>query len=415
MIRRLSVLIFGVLLTFTTVYADVVNKNLFFSDTNVDRVIFVDKAKRSLHVYDIKDDMPVEVKRFDDILLGEIDGNKLVEGDKKTPEGVYQVTRFIPDDKLAPIYGVGSYPLSYPNFMDKKERKTGYGIWIHGVDDTKQKDFTQGCVAVQNTEMKELIDLNLVKNTVVISKAAEYGPIESYKSEKKYWMNYLDKYVKSWQNSDYDTFSHMIHDDFSNNKRQKTVSFLKNKQQLMKIFPYKRIEASEIEVYKENGVKNLIVFKQNYCAPNMMISGRKKLYLQKEGEEWKVIGEEFKNLPADFEISSKVNTFVENWKKSWEQQHIDDYISYYADEFKSKKMNIEQWKMDKIEKFDKTEKVEIGISKIRIHPVSPIQYNVSFKQKYSADAYSDFGIKTLSLIGCPGDFKIMSEGWSAIR
>lgn len=414
MIKHFYIFMFLVLLN-DLAFADLFNKNLFFNNSKVERVIFVDKAKRSLIVYKIQDDIPIEVNRFDNILLGEIEGNKEFEGDKKTPEGVYHVTRFISDDQLAPIYGAGSFPLNYPNFMDKKEGKTGYGIWIHGVDDTKQKDFTQGCVAVQNSEFKELINLNILNNTVVISTEADYGSIESYKSEKDLWMNYLDKYLVSWQNNEYDTFSSMIHKDFGNNKRQRATSFLKNKKNLMSIFPYKKIEASEVEVYKENGIKNMIVFKQNYCAPNMMISGRKKLHLQKDGDEWKIIGEEFKNLPADFEVKTKITSFIQNWKTSWETKDIDGYIKYYNNKFSSRRMNLNDWKAYKADRFDQTNNIAVNISDIRIHAISPVKYTVVFKQKYKTDSYSDFGYKKLSLVGCPGDFQIVSEGWSAIK
>ena len=86
-------------------------------------------------------------------------GNKVSEGDGKTPEGIYHL-----DDKWDredDFYK--SIKLSYPNFKDreiaqKRGVKTGYGILIHGTKPNKKnaKNWTAGCIALQNNDMDTL-------------------------------------------------------------------------------------------------------------------------------------------------------------------------------------------------------------------------------------------------------------------
>ncbi len=86
-------------------------------------------------------------------------GNKVFSGDGKTPEGIYHL-----DDKWNredEFYK--SIKLSYPNFKDREiaQRrgvKPGYGILIHGTKANRKnaKDWTAGCIALQNNDMDTL-------------------------------------------------------------------------------------------------------------------------------------------------------------------------------------------------------------------------------------------------------------------
>ena len=57
---------------------------------------------------------------------------KQVEGDNKTPIGVYAINRYIEGSALPDLYGKGAFPVNYPNRYDRYLKRTGYGIWLHG-------------------------------------------------------------------------------------------------------------------------------------------------------------------------------------------------------------------------------------------------------------------------------------------
>ena len=65
-------------------------------------------------------------------------GPKLKEGDAKTPEGVYGITKYWHGGN--PFYGAAAICLDYPNSTDKKNRRTGSGIMICGTNDKRKED-----------------------------------------------------------------------------------------------------------------------------------------------------------------------------------------------------------------------------------------------------------------------------------
>lgn len=89
------------------------------------------------------------------------EGHKQREGDGRTPEGKYRIDRRNPRSR----YHL-SLHVSYPNDADI-ERARGRGvspggdIMIHGLKDGKHRDsdWTQGCIAVTNSEMDEIWNL----------------------------------------------------------------------------------------------------------------------------------------------------------------------------------------------------------------------------------------------------------------
>lgn len=91
-------------------------------------------------------------------------GDKIVEGDKKTPEGRYYINGKNPSSAYYKNLGI-----SYPNNSDRKRAKqlgksTGGDVKIHGMRNDMEwwgkchrfKDWTNGCIAVTNPEMEEI-------------------------------------------------------------------------------------------------------------------------------------------------------------------------------------------------------------------------------------------------------------------
>lgn len=81
--------------------------------------------------------------------------------DKKTPLGVYFVTEHLDTERMHEKYGVAAFPLDYPNAWDQYNKRTGYGIWLHGVDKNSPERpalDTDGCLAVPNGALLELAE-----------------------------------------------------------------------------------------------------------------------------------------------------------------------------------------------------------------------------------------------------------------
>jgi len=92
------------------------------------------------------------------------EGHKQFEGDYRTPEGKYRLTRRNPNSDY-----FLSIQINYPNDQDIARAKRngvspGGAIMIHGQPNTPRKsrdyysnvDWTEGCIAVSNTDMVEI-------------------------------------------------------------------------------------------------------------------------------------------------------------------------------------------------------------------------------------------------------------------
>jgi murein L,D-transpeptidase YafK len=124
-----------------------------------DRVL-VQKAERTLQLL-----RNGEVLRTYKIALGlRPEGHKEYEGDFRTPEGQYRLSRRNPNSEY-----FLSIQIDYPNERDvKRARKLGQrpggAIMIHGQPNIPRKprnyysnvDWTEGCIAVSNSDMVEI-------------------------------------------------------------------------------------------------------------------------------------------------------------------------------------------------------------------------------------------------------------------
>ncbi len=106
---------------------------------------------------------------------GEVQGDKQVEGDLKTPEGVYFVRGKIQIPLDFEMYGNHAYALNYPNPVDKLKGKTGRGIWLHSKGNPIKGQVTQGCVAIDLADIKTLDDYLQTGTPVLIAESIKSG------------------------------------------------------------------------------------------------------------------------------------------------------------------------------------------------------------------------------------------------
>ncbi len=105
------------------------------------------------------------------VSVGVQGAGKRVEGDGRTPLGVYFVQRQLHAAALPDLYGVGALPLNYPNAVDAMLQRTGSGIWLHGSPSAQYARAPQasdGCVVLSNTDMAPLLRLESVHMTPVL-------------------------------------------------------------------------------------------------------------------------------------------------------------------------------------------------------------------------------------------------------
>ena len=126
----------------------------------IDKVL-VDKAARQLQLLSAGE----VIKTYHIALGGNPVGHKRQQGDERTPSGTYTL-----DYKNEKSKFYRSIHISYPNATDKARAKSlgvnaGGDIMIHGQKNglghlaaiTQKRDWTEGCIAVTNNEMDEIM------------------------------------------------------------------------------------------------------------------------------------------------------------------------------------------------------------------------------------------------------------------
>lgn len=136
------------------------NTQAMLNNIVIDKV-FVDKSARTLQL--LSDNKVI--KTYHIALGGNPVGHKQQQGDKRTPTGSY-----ILDYKNEKSKFYRSIHVSYPNAADKARAKSrgvspGGDIMIHGQKNgfghlaaiNQQRDWTDGCIAVTDNEMDEIM------------------------------------------------------------------------------------------------------------------------------------------------------------------------------------------------------------------------------------------------------------------
>lgn len=383
--------------------------------------VLVEKSGRMLHVLNISEGKSEVLDSFP-VLTGKSNGDKVIQGDEKTPEGLYFVTGFLSPEKLremypddvAKQYGTGAYPLSYPNLKDRLEGKTGGGIWLHGVDPEREETSTKGCVAFDNDKLDSMAQYLEVGTPVIVTDEGLTGGVEQLREHFAEMKQFVDDYIYAWESNVFEDFSSFYHSGFKSAKGQRVDAYLNYKKTLMEYYPYRKVYADTFRIYTQNERETVAQFDQYYCAANVFSYGTKRLYLQQESDLMKIKAEEFRQKDSAPFVRAMVNTFLIDWKTGWESLNIEKYMSYYSDGFSARGMDKDAWRADKQGKFENLDNVSVQIEDVSYKANSPVSFTIEFRQKYTGGSYSDDGIKTLTVEGCPGDFKITSEYWRAL-
>lgn len=132
------------------------------------------------------------------ISVGKSGIEKAVEGDLRTPLGVYFITSNLDRRSLKDFYGSGALPINYPNPLDTKRGKTGSGIWLHGTPPNqfaRAPKSTDGCVVMANPDLERIIKTVSVRTTpVVIAQQLKWVPPHSVAADSKSFEDALNSW-----------------------------------------------------------------------------------------------------------------------------------------------------------------------------------------------------------------------------
>ena len=261
-------------------------------------VIVADLEAGRLYLYQNVNGKPVLVKDYY-LTVGSEGYGKAIEGDNKTPVGVYAINQHIPAEELPDLYGDGAYPVNYPNGYDRSQNRTGSGIWLHGTPSytyARSPWASKGCFVLSNDDLQHIQKFISVKNQtpVVLSDGIKWLNVSQRAKTRNYYLGIIQKWQHDWESLNTELYlSHYSQENFDfGNSSFKTWANRKRAVNKAKAFIKVDLDIESVFVYPGEKETFVVQFKQDYKSSNYSSETQKQQYWQRDSKgRWKIIYE----------------------------------------------------------------------------------------------------------------------------
>lgn len=265
--------------------------------------LLADASRARLYLFENVDGEP-RLKADFYMTIGKNGTDKRVEGDKRTPMGIYQISRKLPSKGLADLYGAGAFPLDYPNEWDMVQGRGGHGIWLHGVPSntySRPPRSSDGCVVVSNPDLKEISRWVQPGSTpIVIADRTDWIDRETWEQARNELLTRLQTWQATWQTREADRFLSHYESGFlqgagrgwADDKRRNITgkAWIKVELDDLSLFLYPGADDGGQVAYTE--------FTQRYRSDRLNSVSRKRLYWRQEAGQWRIVMERNSALPT---------------------------------------------------------------------------------------------------------------------
>jgi murein L,D-transpeptidase YafK len=286
-----------------TEHLRLIPENILFLAKNQPYVILVDQEKSRIYVFRNEQGTPVLVEDYF-ISIGLKGYGKQKRGDQKTPVGIYHVTKTIDGDELPDLYGLGAFPISYPNVWDDRKKRTGDGIWIHGTpSDTYNRSpwASNGCIVVSNpdfTRINKYINSS-IHTPVIVAQQVKWLKLDEWQQQRKEMINVLTRWIADWENNYHNIYreNYSKQDYFAYNRDFKSWDGYKKR--VNRDRKDIKVEYSNLNIFNYPGEENLVLmqFAQSYTSNNLDLESDKDVYWRKADNRWQIVYEGARIFP----------------------------------------------------------------------------------------------------------------------
>lgn len=258
--------------------------------------VLVDLSKSRLYLYE-NDAGSLRLLSDFYVTSGKNGVGKRLEGDRKTPAGVYFVTSSLDTKKLPDLYGTGAFPIDYPNAWDRDHGYTGYGIWLHGVPSntySRAPRASDGCLAMSNQELDAIKPfLTAGVTPVIIAEQLVWKSREALNRDRADILEVIEKWRQDWQSKNSSAYlSHYSKDFKSDSKNYVQWSAHKIRVNSAKTFIKVGLHDLSVFAYPEEKDMVVVSYRQVYESSNLSGERHKRQYWRKESDgKWRIIYE----------------------------------------------------------------------------------------------------------------------------
>ena len=383
-------------------------------------IIVVDKQFQKIYVFHKNGNFS---KVFEaSCSTGKNPGSKQVAGDAKTPNGIFFVTKNLPNPGPPETYGSMAFPLDYPTISDKRAGRDGNNIWIHGTTKTLLPKHSKGCVVLHDADLKRLGSFIYFNKTPVIIAESLKWVSQSYVPPSK---NELENILTSWNKAFIENDIKKIDSlylkgsEIKGKRRDKLNNKVKHLKYINKHFA---LQPRDISILQENN-SAVIIFDQIFAVDDNSFQGfYNKLILEKINNRWYVVDDaaapvvpvkqlaQVKNTQKETESNANedIRILVNKWATNWQSGDMKTYRGCYASDFQSKGMNLDAWVSHKADIRRNSKNINIRIDNLQISAEANMA-TASFTQYYNSSILSSKSKKKLELRKINNEWKIYRE------
>lgn len=261
-------------------------------------LIAVDLPRARLYILN-NEDGELKLVRHHYAAMGKNGARKQLAGDQRTPVGVYHVTGWIRDEKLPELYGAGAFPVNYPNLWDQFKRRTGSGIWLHGVPrDTYSRPprSSEGCVTMANEDLVALQPyIHLGQTPVVLSDEFAWVPHGTVEAERDAFLARIEDWRARWSAKDTEGYLAHYGEDFTTDGMNR-AQFVAHKQRVNAGKKFIEVDLRDINLFRYPGAEQPVMlaeFTMTYRSNNYTATAQKQQYWKQLADgEWRIFREE---------------------------------------------------------------------------------------------------------------------------
>jgi murein L,D-transpeptidase YafK len=383
-------------------------------------IIVVDKQFQKIYVFHKNGNFS---KVFEtSCSTGKNPGSKQFAGDAKTPNGIFFVTKNLPNPGPPEIYGSMAFPLDYPTISDKRAGRDGNNIWIHGTTKTLLPKQSKGCVVLHDADLKRLGSfIYFNKTPVIIAESLKWVSQSYVPPSKNELENILTSWNKAFIENDIKTIDslYLKGSEIKGKRRDKLNNKVKHLKNINKHFA---LQPRDISILQENN-NAVIIFDQIFAVDDNSFQGfYNKLILEKINNKWYVVDDaaapvvpssqlaQVKNTQKETKSNSNedIRILVNQWVTSWQSGDMKTYRDCYASNFQAKAMNLDAWVSHKADIRRNSKNINIRIDNLQISAEANMA-TASFIQYYNSSILSSKSRKKLELRKINNEWKIYRE------
>ena len=219
---------------------------------------------------------------------------KAVEGDKRTPLGVYYITSTLNPADLPDLYGVGALPINYPNPLDVQRGKTGSGIWLHGTPSdqfVRAPQASDGCVVLSNPDLDRLLRTVQIRTTpVVIAPELQWVQPDALSQDLAQFEGVLEAWRRSRSDGNLAELKGFYSSRFSNQGRDLAQWWPRVESELRSTGP-RELAIKDLSVLRWNDTDDTRVVTFGEVAAGQTRGVTKRQYWIRENDRWTIFFE----------------------------------------------------------------------------------------------------------------------------